>query len=105
MDFALANPGLFRLMFASDNPDPDDAAARAAGDESFAVLLDAVADVHGRDPRDNPELMVDVAAAWSVVHGLANLLLAGRLSFIAELPEAQYEAALVRMIEGALRKR
>lgn len=102
LDFALENPGLFLLMFASDAPDPDDEDRKAAGDESYAVLLDAIRDLRGRDPRDNPELMADVAAAWSVVHGLSNLLLAGRLPYLDALPRAERDAMFERIIAGAV---
>lgn len=97
VDFALANPGLFRLMFASDRPDRSDPELRSAAEESFKLLVDAVARLRGRKA-DDPKSTVDVAAAWSMVHGIANLLLAGHLSFLADLPPEEKERVLREMI-------
>lgn len=102
LDFALASPASFRLMFASDAPDTEDEERKAAGDESYAVLLDAIRDLRGRDPRDHSELMADVAAAWSVVHGLSHLLLAGRLPFLDGLHGPERDAMFERIIAGAI---
>ncbi|MBB5517714.1 TetR/AcrR family transcriptional regulator [Amphiplicatus metriothermophilus] len=99
LDFALDSPALFRLMFASDYPDRDDEALQQAGEESFAILLDAVKEARGRDPRADADAMTDAVAAWSLVHGLANLLLAGRLPPIAELAPAEKEKAIRSVID------
>ncbi len=100
VDFALDNPALFRLMFASDAPDPDDPELMKAGEESFSVLLDAVREARGRDPRAHPELMTDVIAAWSLVHGLANLLLAGRLTQTLSQPRQERDRAVTAIISS-----
>lgn len=98
IDFALDNPALFRLMFASDMPDTDDPDLVSAGNDSFSVPVDAVRELRGRDPRDHPELMADVIGAWSIVHGLANLMLAGRLPQIRELPPGERDRAVASVI-------
>jgi AcrR family transcriptional regulator len=70
--FALANPALFRLIFAS----PALASARAGGRESEAVALlhanAAVAAAMG-----GGEAAVVSVRAWALVHGLALLMLDG----------------------------
>jgi hypothetical protein len=58
--FALAHPGLFRLMYG--RPTANNASARTA-----AILASRVAD---------PAVQI---GAWAMVHGLAVLLLDGRL--------------------------
>jgi len=77
VEFALAHPGLFRLMFGplmrGREKFPDLA---EASDAAFASLKMAA-----RASRDMPEAEVDAAAyaAWSLVHGLSRLILDGVL--------------------------
>jgi AcrR family transcriptional regulator len=78
IDFALARPGMFRLMFspliAKGELHPE---LKAAADEAFAALRRGV---ESRAPEGQGE-GVDAAAiaAWSLVHGLAHLILDGVL--------------------------
>lgn len=75
--FALEHPERFRLMFAGARPDAE---LHAQFAQSFAHLgVDATA---------------AGAAAWSLVHGLASLILAGRL---------ENGDAFVRKVLGAMR--
>jgi len=78
--FALEHPQRFRLMFTG--------LAGDAAREAHGAVLDAFKAL------PNPELAA--AAAWSLMHGLAQLLLDGQ--FAAENPEA-----LAREILGAVR--
>jgi AcrR family transcriptional regulator len=66
--FALANPGLFRLIFATPNSEP---ATMDKPDEAMAMLQAnaAVLAPAGTDPA------VFALQSWSLVHGLAMLLL------------------------------
>lgn len=102
VDFALANPALFRLMFSSSRPDFGDAALAEAGSASFEILTRAVRDACGSDPETDRDAMLGVAAAWSIVHGLAELLLAGRMPFLTRLagddPDAVYAAIIGRIM-------
>jgi hypothetical protein len=73
IDFAMNNPGLFRLMFGPLRREkeryPD---LSAAADATFGVLLEAARrKVGGRD--DDVESVA--YAAWSFSHGLARLVL------------------------------
>ena len=42
---------------------------------------------------------VDVLAAWSLVHGLAELMIAGRLGFMKHDLEADLQGAIMKAIE------
>jgi AcrR family transcriptional regulator len=78
--FAAGGPGLFRLMFGGEiaRGRARDAALRGASDAAFAVLL---AGVRQADARASDEAVRRRAvAAWSIVHGLASLLLEGQLT-------------------------
>jgi AcrR family transcriptional regulator len=73
--FALANPALFRLIFASPHLKPQDAEAPDEGEpEAMTMLRRNAAAATGRSP-DDPEARVRAVHAWSLVHGLAMLML------------------------------
>jgi AcrR family transcriptional regulator len=77
IDFALAEPGLFRTAFTS-HPAAD-ADADGGGDDPFSILsrvLDEAQTAGILDPRRREGAEI---AAWSAVHGLAELLLDGPL--------------------------
>lgn len=83
IDFALSEPGLFRTAFTSHPataPAADrDAAAPRDGPDPFEILgevLDQCQAAGLLDPHRRPGAEI---AAWSAVHGLANLLLDGPL--------------------------
>ncbi len=94
--FALAHPQRFRLMFGGvlgthEHPELRESAARA-----FSRLVDAFAALGGdRDAR------VAAAAAWSLVHGLSQLLLEGHLG-AAERNREDTER-FARQVIGAVR--
>jgi AcrR family transcriptional regulator len=83
VESALENPALYRLMFGpalAKSKGGRPAAAREAGNEAKAVLLDIVvrgarAGAFAVAPDDGVDLGKAVLFAWSVVHGLAMLLL------------------------------
>src|SRR5262245_27072563 len=79
IDFALAHPALFRLMFSSRRPNHEAPELSAAGGEAFERLVDAVGRVRAVDPHKNKKAMLSVMAAWAIAHGLADLLVAGRM--------------------------
>jgi AcrR family transcriptional regulator len=73
--FALAHPQRFRLMFGGRIALDRHEALRQAADRAYGALLDAFRAGTGvRDPA------VSAAAAWSLVHGLAHLLLDGHFA-------------------------
>jgi AcrR family transcriptional regulator len=79
LDFAEANPELFRLMFSSEKPERTNEAFNAAAQAAFGKLVDGVSEMLGADPYGDPVAMKQVVASWAIVHGLADLLISGRL--------------------------
>ena len=80
--FALDNPALFHMIFAS--PPPAAEAEPAAESEAFAFLH---ANARGATPKDAGERETAITAirAWSLVHGLAMLMLDGQVPADQEL--------------------
>ncbi|SRR6266571_2166259 len=70
--FGLAHPARFRLMFGGGLQLRDYPALRDSSDFAYQALLRAV-----RARQELPDPEIAAAAAWSLVHGLANLLLDG----------------------------
>lgn len=102
VDFALANPELFRLIFSSQRPDFGNERLASASREAFQRLLDSVGAVTGADPARDEGSMLRVIAAWSIVHGLAGLLLSGHLRSLSELDEPARRELLSQVIGFAL---
>jgi AcrR family transcriptional regulator len=102
--FALENPALFRLMFGSDRTDFGCAPLKSAAEAAFDDLARHVAAVTGRasSAPDDPAALADVASAWAMAHGLADLLVAGRLRLLAELPDPVREGVLAAILDRAL---
>jgi AcrR family transcriptional regulator len=90
IDFALARPALFRLIFSSERPDFSDPALGAAADAAYGHLVALVAELGGTEP--------DVLAIWSTVHGAADLMAGGRLKTLDGAPPALREATLRAML-------
>lgn len=75
IDFAAANPALFRLMFATVPVEPPDRSALSEF-SSYGVLLDAIQrgiDLGVFRPRPDFGLNEMAFAAWSMVHGVSML--------------------------------
>jgi AcrR family transcriptional regulator len=98
VDFALAHPALFRLMFSSERPDFDDETLDAAARAAFRHLLELVADLRGSDDPDDPAALADVTALWAIVHGLADLMQASRI--LKPLSPTEREA----LADGVIRR-
>lgn len=73
--FALANPALFRLIFAS----PARRAGDTAGEPEAMTLLRENASRLAQADIDDAATAVQAARSWSLVHGLAMLMLDGQL--------------------------
>ncbi|HSH06827.1 MAG TPA: TetR/AcrR family transcriptional regulator [Burkholderiales bacterium] len=96
VQFALRNPARFRLMFGGLLPLDAYPALRAAAAQTYAGLLRAFEAVTGASGAP-----IAAAAAWSLTHGLAQLLLDGHFS---QLPRGEAAvAAFVREVLGAVR--
>jgi AcrR family transcriptional regulator len=101
IDFALAHPALFRLMFASDRPKHGTPTLYEAGKAAFDHLIARVGSI-GAKVRHDGQVTADVAAAWAIVHGLADLMRNGSLVAIATLPGADRDAVLTGIIDRAI---
>lgn len=108
--FAIENPALFRLMFGSSRTDLDDAKLGPAVSRAYGDLVSHVARAKGLDVRavEDGHAMLDadfmeyVAACWAVVHGLADLLVAGRMDSIGTLPAKARQSAIAAVIRRVI---
>jgi AcrR family transcriptional regulator len=74
VSFAVANPALFRLMFAGTTRRfSDNATLAAAGQHAYGILETALAEMLPASQRDGNDARIACLTAWSVVHGLAKL--------------------------------
>ena len=105
VSFALARPGRYQIMFGRDilnrqlHPE-----LCAAADRAFDTLLAEVERAQSAGLlRTDSRAAALAAGAWAVVHGLADLLLSGRLNDVAEGDTMHLTAELGRMMfEGLL---
>lgn len=82
VDFARANPALFRLMFSSGKPDSSDPALDASARAAFGHLAEAAVHLTGPQAMETREGRRRLAALWATAHGLADLLLSRRIDFL-----------------------
>ncbi len=96
--FALNNPEVFRLMFRCEMVDlsryPD---AKAKADRCFNVPVEVLGASGTSADKSNPDL-TPVIATWSMAHGLATLLLEGKLGQSLGETNDQREIAANRVI-------
>jgi AcrR family transcriptional regulator len=94
VEFALAHPQRFRLMFGGLTPFDDYPELRAQAEEAYAGLQRAFADLGDDAP-------LAAAAAWSLVHGLAGLILDGH--FARGVRESGGASAFAKKVLGSMR--
>jgi AcrR family transcriptional regulator len=94
--FACARPGLFRLMFGGAPPTPTD---RLAGDPQTVYGLFAVRIAQLVPPRRR---QIAFLACWATVHGLATLIVGGRIREPTPAPADLAERIGAMMIKGIL---
>jgi AcrR family transcriptional regulator len=108
LDFARQSPELFHLIFTSKRADFADPGLKEASEAAFQHLVDHVAAVRGvttaGEPgaMGDPGLMLDVLAAWAIVHGISALLLAGHLKHLQEMDEPSRRKVVAAIIDRAL---
>ncbi len=78
VQYAMARPGRFKLIFRKEKLACEDERLHRAGSAAFALLQQAIGGVTGRaaerfDARDRAAVL----AAWSLVHGFAHLAIDG----------------------------
>ena len=94
--FAIRDPHLFNLIFRSALLDGTDPAYAAAGEAAFAYPVRAIGAWRGvADPMAEPALAAEVIGIWSIVHGLAGLMLAGQFDKRSSKPADQLADELV----------
>lgn len=100
VEFALAEPGLFQLMFRGERLDKTRPALDEAMARAFGTLMSAVEALHTDDPAAKRAARAHAARAWSMVHGYAVLLLDDRLNPLldADAPNADAMALLDDML-------
>lgn len=105
LDFALSNPAHFKLMFRSELVREDKhVEAKACAQGAFEVLLSVAGDVAKRSGHDD---YLVVLAGWSMVHGLATLMLEGKLDKALPTGAERIRAGhdVIAMLESVWRAR
>ena len=108
LDFALAEPGLFRAVFLTDEApadlqDPDPASRGFSGLGPFQLLQEVLKDLLDEGLLPARDLRWSDTAVWAAVHGLAVLLLDGPLRRLDPLEqEAAAERLLTVVVTGLL---
>lgn len=72
--FAQHNTALLRLVSESDRTDHAARDLQSAGNAFFYHLVGLIEKLTGSDTYKDFDAMADVAAVWSITHGLADLL-------------------------------
>lgn len=87
VQFACDHPSLFRVMFRPDFVDAERfPSLRACGERAFATLPASLKECVAAGLPAEPSFDAHVVLAWSLVHGLACLILDGPLAL--KLPDA-----------------
>jgi len=102
VDFALQNSALFRLMFSSHRPSYENEQLRSAASRSFEKLVEEVNRVRDKKSDKDEDAMLDVTATWVTVHGIADLMIAGRSTYLSDLSKTEREAAIAILVERAV---
>lgn len=99
-DFALNNPAHFKLMFRSElvREDKHDE-TRECAQSAFDVLVGVAKDVAKSSGQDDHLV---VLAGWSMVHGLATLMLEGKLEKVLPVEAERIRAGhdVIAMLEA-----
>jgi AcrR family transcriptional regulator len=85
VQFALAEPGVFSVMFRRELVDVRDAGYRAAGQASFEQLVGLVAAAQAEGWHAEVPASTLAAVLWARVHGLAELWLHGSLQSVVDV--------------------
>jgi AcrR family transcriptional regulator len=78
VDFALREPGLFKLMFSLTRGHQNEAELVQKGEATFGIVLAQIAARNGRAP-DDPEVVLTGFRLWTFAHGLSFLLIDDKL--------------------------
>ena len=86
LEFAVAEPAWFDVMFRSELHDKDDPQVREAAFAAFGVLTRSVGDLVATGEVGDVDPQVLAIAAWSRVHGMATLWRDGAMQMFVDLP-------------------
>lgn len=100
--FALANPELLQLMFGASRRRGDDPELQRNSEAAFSVLVNGVGSVRGREAFQSEAGWRDVAACWSMVHGYAQLAIAGKMTFVTGLDFDEQRGLIEDLVRRAL---
>lgn len=98
VEFAQVLPQLFTLMFASRHPDFSDASLDTASMAAFSSFIEVVRDDVGAGLAEDDAVNIPAMANWARVHGLALLLLNGRMRSVLELDPNRRKEAIIKII-------
>jgi AcrR family transcriptional regulator len=102
IDFALAHPALFRLMFSSERPDHASLDLFAAASAAYRQLVEDVARLRGPAPGQSDPPPAEVMRTWAIAHGLADLMNSKRLKPLLGMRKADRDAAVEDMLRRSL---
>ena len=97
VDCALANPGLFALMFRTGDLDSTNESLVRDSVAAFERLLDAVRAAQAAGWRADSDAHLLAGSMWSAVHGLATLWVGG--AYQRAIPHASLDDALKTTLE------
>lgn len=100
--FARENPALFKLIFTSDRTDFSHPELLQAAEAAYGDLVAGVEAIRAQSGGSDAPVIRDVAATWSIVHGLADLLSSGRLASLQGLDDIAQRAAIEEIISRVL---
>jgi AcrR family transcriptional regulator len=78
VDFALREPGLFKLMFSLTRGHQNEAELVRKGEATFGIVLTQIAARRALPP-DHPEVVLTGFRLWTFAHGLSFLLIDDKL--------------------------
>lgn len=83
--YAVAHPAHFKVMFSSELHAGDESPElRAAGEPTLAALVEVISDAQACGQLERGDARALAVPAWSMVHGLATLLVEGQLPALLE---------------------
>jgi AcrR family transcriptional regulator len=83
--FSLDNPEMLQLMFGTSRKHSGDPDLGRNADAVFSVLVNSIGNIRGTQSFKTDAGWRDAAAAWSMVHGYAQLAIAGKMDFVTTL--------------------
>lgn len=98
IDFARAEPGVFRLVFGLTEGHEADETLMARGRDCFGIIIGAVADYLGLEP-DDPKVARRAYMLWTFVHGHSFLVIDRKT---AKMQVQIDEAALLSAVSAGI---